>query len=191
MSIRCNARILGLFSVRGTVVFNMLFAVLLAVATGIAMYVAVDEKMQTKPWRFLIPAFLFLFFAFALQSSYETLATLLAKVEPGTDHLAEIKASLPLVNNVVGAFTGALVGTAVAIRASLLNAKKLRELHTAREASQRLVHDLVRIREDLSAQDTSMSVEDQLEKHRLCSQALTQGIVDLQEIMRRQRELSP
>lgn len=106
----------------------LLIAILFTVGAAAAMHNSVDEKMHAKPWRFLVPAITAIVVAFLFQTSVESLSNLLAQLDSSKDHLADLRIATNLVNLVVGAFAGGMIGAAVSLRAQILNEKKRKGL---------------------------------------------------------------
>ncbi|QEE25819.1 hypothetical protein CS053_15860 [Rhodanobacter glycinis] len=102
--------------------------VLPAAATALILYLAVNEKMYAQPWRFFLYAIISLILVFLFQLSIDDAASAIAKINPTFHGLDELKSALTLVNIVVGAFAGAMIGAAVTNRSLRLNSEKLRSL---------------------------------------------------------------
>lgn len=161
---------------------NLLFTSLFVINVGLVIYLSINEKMHSQPWRFLALAFITLLVTFWLQASIDRLTDTLNTLKPGIRHFEDLKLSVSLVNTVVGAFAGALIGTAVTNRAMLLNAKKLRELREREERCNKMIHQAEAIKAELADRTKAIDHEEFMKKHKLREKLLTDYIDDLYEI---------
>ena len=169
---------------------NLTFASLFALNVGLVIYLSINEKMHAQPWRLFSLAFIAISITFWLQSSIDGAATLLDKLDPGKSHFDDVKQALSLINTIVGAFSGALIGTAVTNKAMYLNSKRLKELSTRREQLKDKRARADEIKNELANSQNSFSREDFLKKHELRSQLLTEYIDEMQDIEDEESQLS-
>lgn len=169
---------------------NLLFASLFAINTGLVVYLSINEKMHSQPWRLLALAFIALIVTFWFQSSIDNLAAILNKLKPEERHFEDIKLSLSLVNTVVGAFAGALIGTAVTNRAMHLNSRKLKELKAREERCKATFARAEKIKAELASPSTELSHEEFMKIHKLRERLLAQYIDELHDIRDEEDKLS-
>jgi len=169
---------------------NLLVASLFSINIGLVVYLSINEKMHAQPWRLLALAFISLIVTFWFQSSIDSLATTLDKLEPNERHFEDIKLSLSLVNTVVGAFAGALIGTAVTNRAMHLNSKRLTELKARGERCEAIFLRAEEIKEVLANPTVALGHEEFMKKHKLRAKLLADYIDELHDIRHEEKKLS-
>lgn len=146
--------------------------------------------MHTQPWRLFALAFIVIIATFWFQTSIDIVAVLVDKIKPNERHFEEMKQLLSLLNIVVGAFSGALIGSAVTNRAMLLNSKRLKKL---RERRERLKHKRVEaeaLKTELANPALSFTREEFYKKHELRSLLLSEYIDEIQDIEDEEASLS-
>lgn len=159
----------------------LLFAILLAVGAATAMHIAVDAKMQARPWRFLVPAIIAVVLTFFLQTSVDWLSQTLGKIDPGKDHLADLKIAFSLLNIVVGAFAGGMIGAAVSLRAQILNSKEQASLSALlAEITKRL--EQAKTEEAAIKADQTLSEEERNRKVAKAQKLVMHHLMDLAEV---------
>ena len=169
---------------------GLLLALLLIFGASVAMHTAIDERMQARPWRFLVPAIAAIVIAFFLQTSVQSLSGLLALVDPSKDHLADLKVAMSLLNIVVGAFAGGMIGAAVSLRAQILNTKKQASLLTSLAE---ISLSLEEAKKSLAAieSDATLSDAERLERSNKARQLVILHIMDQIEIGHELKRVSP
>jgi len=110
---------------------SLAFAIVLMGSFIFMWFVSIDAKSHAKPWRLLLPAFVAIVLVFLLQTCIETFSSLLGKIDPNKDHLADLKLVTNLLSLVVIAFAGGMFSTAISLRAQILNSKESESLRTA------------------------------------------------------------
>lgn len=170
---------------------HLLMASLLATNIGWILYLSINERMHAQPWRLLALAFIPLIVTFWLQISIDALAATLDKLKPNERHFEDIKISLLLVNSVVGAFAGALIGTAVTSRAMHLNSKRLEELKESEERCKATLLQAEEIKSELANPTVDLSREEFMAKYNLMAKLLSDYYDELHDIRYEKRKLSP
>jgi hypothetical protein len=115
------------------------------------------------------------------------MARALDAVKPGKPHFTDIKDVLSLIDLIVGAFSGALIGVAVTNRAMRLNSEALRAL---RARADRYAKDAEKMKEALQRLGPNPSNADDVEKQRLAQQMLVEATMDLRENLEEQRKFT-
>jgi hypothetical protein len=145
--------------------------------------------MHAQPWRLLVLAFLCLIVIFWFQTSIDSIAGRLDKMKPDEHHFEDYKRGLSLVNNLVGAFAGALIGTAITNRAMLLNSVKLKELKVREEKCQIMFMEAEEIKTELNNQNIVLSAQVIMQKHKLRMRLLDEYITEMNDIRKEEKSL--
>ncbi|WP_143703957.1 MULTISPECIES: hypothetical protein [Luteimonas] len=169
---------------------TLLVAVVLVIGAAAAMHIAVNEKMQARPWRFLVPAITALTLAFFFQVSVENVSHALTKLQPGQDHLADLKMASSLLNIVVGAFSGGMIGAAVSMRAQILNAKKQAYLSASLAG---ISKELERAKSEVASieADTTLTELERRDKADKAREIVILHILDKLDTSRELKDVSP
>ena len=169
---------------------GLLLAILLTCGASVAMHTAIDERMHARPWRFLVPAIAAIVIAFFLQTSVQSLSDILALADPSNDHLADLKVAMNLLNLVVGAFAGGMIGAAVSLRAQILNTNKkasllisLAEISLSLEGSKKSLAAI--------ENDTALSDVEKLEQSNKARKLVIRHIMDQIEASHELTRVSP
>ena len=169
---------------------NTILGSLFALNCALVIYLSINEKMHAQPWRLFALAFISILVVFWFQASINTLSIIFEKIYPGNAKFEDIKQILALINIVVGAFAGALIGTSVTNRAMHLNSKRLKELNVKRTLLKDKREIAEAIRDELKNQKNSFTREEFLQKHELRAQLLAEYIDEIHAIEDEEARLS-
>ncbi|UXY16711.1 hypothetical protein N8I74_06730 [Chitiniphilus purpureus] len=169
---------------------SILFASLFSIATGAFIFNLVSGRMHAKPWLLLVPAFLAIILTFGFQVLIDDLVSALDAAKPKEKHFEDLKLAMTLINTIVGAFSGALIGTAISNRALHLHSKEIKSLNERKKLNDRIFEEIDEIGAQLSSPDSSYTNEDRIKMNDHRNMLISDHIRELREIRKAERALS-
>ena len=108
-----------------------MLAITLACLMGVSLYILVDYKMFAQPWRMLTVALIALIFGQTIVSSIDSLDATLRDSGRPISSLDTLRSGFLLLNTVISALSGALIGAAVSNKVALLHKREFNRINEA------------------------------------------------------------